>query len=195
MTVQPAWAARGACDLADLGARREQGHVPAGEVEMLEVLDLELLAAVAEVDDVAGRARGCDRRHFVHRELPFGEDVQHLPPDIARRSDDRDPIAHSKFSVPRTHLVRGARFTKTRATATVESASNLCYWSRPKRRAPRSSRDAPFRGEGRSSCLRQPYPRPHSPRPEAFPSGQSPMPTPTPPCAKAGAISWTCAAT
>ena len=28
-------------------------------------------------------------------ELPFGEDVQDLTPDIARRSDDRDPIAHS----------------------------------------------------------------------------------------------------
>ena len=61
---------------------------------MLEVLDLELLAAVAEVDDVAGRARGRDRRDFVERELPLGEDVQDLAPDIARRTDDRDPVTH-----------------------------------------------------------------------------------------------------
>jgi len=61
---------------------------------MFEVLDLELLAAVAKVDHVAGRARGRHRRYFVHWELPFREDVQHLPPDIARRSDDCDPITH-----------------------------------------------------------------------------------------------------
>ena len=31
---------------------------------------------------------------FVERELAFGEDVQDLAPDIARRPDDRDPITH-----------------------------------------------------------------------------------------------------
>ena len=61
---------------------------------MFDVLDLELFAAVAEVDDVAGRAGRCDGRNFVQRELPLGEDVQHLPPDIARRSDHCDPITH-----------------------------------------------------------------------------------------------------
>ena len=58
------------------------------------VLDLELLAAVAEVDHVAGRARRGDRRHLVERELPLGQDVQDLATDIAGRSDDRDPVTH-----------------------------------------------------------------------------------------------------
>jgi hypothetical protein len=58
---------------------------------MLKILDLELLAAVTEVDDVAGRARRGDRRQLVQRELPLGEDVQDLAPDIARRPDDRNP--------------------------------------------------------------------------------------------------------
>src|SRR6187401_2600450 len=83
---------------------------------MFEVLDLELLATVAEVDDVARRARRRDRRDLVQRELPLGEDVQHLPPDIARRSDNCDPIAHFKISVSATHLVRSTCFTKGRAT-------------------------------------------------------------------------------
>ena len=78
---------------------------------MLEVLDLELLAAVAEVDLVAGRARRRDRRNLVERELPLGEDVQHLAPDIARRSDDRDPITHLNLSED----LRTAAYRKRRA--------------------------------------------------------------------------------
>src|SRR5947209_4726163 len=65
---------------------------------MLEVLDLELLAAVAEVDHVPGRARRRDGGHFVERELPLGEDVHDLPPDIPRRADNGHPIAHSIHS-------------------------------------------------------------------------------------------------
>jgi hypothetical protein len=61
---------------------------------MFEVLDAQLLAAVAEIDDVAGRTPRGDRRDFVGRELAFGEDVEHLAPDSARRSNDDDPIAH-----------------------------------------------------------------------------------------------------
>ena len=61
---------------------------------MLEVLDLELLAAVAKVDHVAGRARRRHGRDLVERELALGEDVEDLAPDIARRPDDRDPITH-----------------------------------------------------------------------------------------------------
>src|SRR5690348_7386342 len=65
---------------------------------MLEVLDLELLAAVAEVDNVTGRARRREDREIVQRELPFGEDVEDLASDIARRPDDRDPITHFLLS-------------------------------------------------------------------------------------------------
>src|SRR5438270_12199186 len=61
---------------------------------MLEVPDLELLAAVAEVDHIAGRARRRNCRHFVERELALGEDIQDLAPDIACRPDDRDTVSH-----------------------------------------------------------------------------------------------------
>ena len=64
------------------------------EIEVLEILDLQFLAAVAEVDDVAGRTRRGHRRNFVERELALGEDVEHLSTDIPRRPDDRDPITH-----------------------------------------------------------------------------------------------------
>ena len=97
ITVQPAAAARGDVELAGFRAGGEQGHVPAGEIEMLEVLDLELLAAVAEVDDVAGRARRSDRGDLVERELPLGEDVEDFAPDIAGRANDRDPIAQTPY--------------------------------------------------------------------------------------------------
>ena len=41
---------------------------------------------------------GGDRRDFVERELPLGEDVEDLAPDIAGRADHRDPIAHLPIS-------------------------------------------------------------------------------------------------
>ena len=65
---------------------------------MLEVLDLELLAAVAEVDDIAGRSRRSHGSDVIERELALGEDVEELAPDIARRPDDRDPITHEPVS-------------------------------------------------------------------------------------------------
>ena len=93
--------------LADRRAGGEQGDVPAGEVEIVEVLDLELLAIVAEVDDVALAAAGGERRHLVERKLPLGQDLQHLAPDIARRADDGDPITHA--SILRKSLSRAYR--------------------------------------------------------------------------------------
>jgi hypothetical protein len=61
---------------------------------MLEVLDLQHLAAVAEVDLVASRARRRQDGNLVERELPLGEDVEDFATDVARRPDDRDPLAH-----------------------------------------------------------------------------------------------------
>jgi hypothetical protein len=61
---------------------------------MLDIVDLELAPAVAEVDDVPRRARAGDRRHLVGRKLALGQDVQHLPPDIAGRADHDHPITH-----------------------------------------------------------------------------------------------------
>src|SRR4030095_6039032 len=79
-------------DLADLRSGGEQGDVPAGEVEMLEVLDLELLAGVAEVDDVAGGARRSDRCQLGQRELPLGQDIEDFAPDAAGRTHHRHSI-------------------------------------------------------------------------------------------------------
>ena len=141
MTVQPAWAARGACALltSEPAANRAMSQPAKSKCSRFLTLSSLPLSPKSMTSPVE---RADDRRHFVHRELPFGEDVQHLPPDIARRSDDCDPITHSKFSVPRMHLVRGVPFAKTRATATVEIAELLLESTC--RRAPRSSRDAPF---------------------------------------------------
>ena len=65
---------------------------------MLDVADLQFAAAVAEIDDIAGRARGSDRGDLVGREFAIGENVQHLPPDIARRADHGHPITHCLVS-------------------------------------------------------------------------------------------------
>ena len=86
----------GRIDLGRLRARGEQRDVPAGEVEMLDVLDLEHAARVAELDLAAGRAGRSDRRDLVAGELALGEDVEHFTADIARRADDDYPITHFK---------------------------------------------------------------------------------------------------
>ena len=88
---------------------------------MLEVVDLERLAAVAEIDHVAGRARRRDRGHFVERELALGEDVQHLAPDIAGRADDRDPITH--FNLLWIPSLRAARLSQARGESDMAQSS------------------------------------------------------------------------
>ncbi len=65
---------------------------------MLDVADLQRLAAIAEIDDVSRRPRRRDGRNLVERKLALGEDVEHLAPDIARRTHDDDTIAHSNIS-------------------------------------------------------------------------------------------------
>src|SRR5204863_1505448 len=61
---------------------------------MVEVLDPQLLTTVAEVDHVASRAGGRDGGQFVERELALGKNVQDLATNVARGSNDRDPITH-----------------------------------------------------------------------------------------------------
>ena len=85
---------RGRIVLRSARSGREQGDVPSGEVEMLDVLALHHPAGVADLDLRASRARAGDRRHFVHRELALGQDREHLAPHIARRAYNNNPIAH-----------------------------------------------------------------------------------------------------
>src|SRR3546814_6318721 len=61
-------------------------HVPSGEVEMLDVPDRQFLAALAEIDAVAGGPGGRHRGHLVRRKLALRQDVQHFAPD---RSEER----------------------------------------------------------------------------------------------------------
>ena len=92
--MQPAAAAIGAYCFETAEPAENKRHVPAGEIEMLDVADLQLRAAVAEIDHAAGRARARHRGDLVDGEFALGEDVQHLPPDIAGRADHDHPVAH-----------------------------------------------------------------------------------------------------
>ena len=93
ITTQPAAAARGRMDGGDRGAGAEQADVPAGEIERLEVLDLQH-RLLAERDLLPGGAAGGERRDFAHRELALGQRLEHLPPDRSGGADDRDPVGH-----------------------------------------------------------------------------------------------------
>src|SRR4051794_29211809 len=61
---------------------------------MLEVFDLELFAAVTEIDNIASRTRRREGRDLVEWELTLDKNVQDFASDIARRTDNRDPITH-----------------------------------------------------------------------------------------------------
>src|SRR3546814_5637620 len=76
----------GRIGLGRAGTGGEQRHVPSGEVEMLDVPDRQFLAALAEIDAVAGGPGGRPRGHLVRRQLALRQDVQPFAPDIAGRS-------------------------------------------------------------------------------------------------------------
>ena len=80
-------------DLGDGGAGREQAEVEALEVEVLERTHAQHVV-LAEAHLLAGRSPRGERHHLVDRELPLGEDVQHLVPDRAGRADHRHSVAH-----------------------------------------------------------------------------------------------------
>ena len=81
-------------DLGRAGASGKQGHVPAGEVEMLEVLDLEHTPGLTVFELVPGRAGGGNCGDFVAGEFALRKDVEHLAPDIAGCTDDCDFPGH-----------------------------------------------------------------------------------------------------
>src|SRR3546814_11197025 len=84
----------GRIDLRGTGACRKQRNVPPGEIEMLDILDLQLAAGFAKVNFHTLRPRrsnGCD---FVCRQFAIGKDVQHLKAYIARGAYDYSPITH-----------------------------------------------------------------------------------------------------
>ena len=84
-------------DLCPFRSDGEQRHIPTGGIEIVDVLDLEHLAAVTQLDFGALTARRRNGRDLVDRELPLGKDVEHLAPDIARRAHDHDPVTHDKL--------------------------------------------------------------------------------------------------
>jgi hypothetical protein len=72
----------------------EQRDVPAGEIEMLDVLDLELLAGLAELDLGALRTRRGNGGDLVDRKRTLGKDVEHLAAHVPRRADNYNPVTH-----------------------------------------------------------------------------------------------------
>ena len=63
---------------------------PATEEVLGQVADGEF--AIAEVDPLANRPRAGQRVHLSHRELAFGEDLEHCLADHAGSTDDGDII-------------------------------------------------------------------------------------------------------
>ncbi len=76
-------------------ADREEGDVPAGEVEGVEVLGLQ--CPVAEGTLAAQRLARGEGHDLVDGKFPLGEDVEHFPAHVARGADDGDAITH-RFS-------------------------------------------------------------------------------------------------
>ena len=84
----------GGINLRRARAGGKQRDVPAGEIEMLDVLDLQFTARIAEIDNVAGRARTGDGGDVGNRKLAFGQDIEHFAPDIAGGAHDDDFVTH-----------------------------------------------------------------------------------------------------
>ena len=84
----------GGIDFGRAGASGKQRDIPAGEIEMLKVLHLDLAAGLAKLDLVAHRTRGGDGSDIVQRELPFRQDVQHFAPDTAGGAHNNDLVTH-----------------------------------------------------------------------------------------------------
>ena len=96
MTTQPWLPMRGAHSFAHGGAGRHQGEVHAAKVEILEILAFQAIVAVGDLD-THRPARG-DGEHLVGGEFPLGQDIEHLPPDIAGGADNGDFVAHDSRS-------------------------------------------------------------------------------------------------
>jgi hypothetical protein len=71
---------------------RHQADVDAGKIKMFERFDLQRLIAIGDFGPQAP-ARG-ERDHFIGREQPLGQDIEHLPAHIAGRADDGHFVTH-----------------------------------------------------------------------------------------------------
>ncbi len=78
--------------LCRLRADGEQRHIPAGEIESVEILGLE--SGVAKADFGAQRTAARQRGDLVDGKLALGQDVQHFAAHVARGADDNDSVAH-----------------------------------------------------------------------------------------------------
>ena len=59
---------------------------------MFERFDLQRPIAIG--DFVAQASARGERDHFIGRERPLGQDIEHLPPHIAGRADNGDFVTH-----------------------------------------------------------------------------------------------------
>ena len=78
--------------LGRFGAHGKERHVPASEVESVEVFGLQGL--VPKADFRAQRTAAGQSHDLVHGELTLREDVQHFTAHIACGTDDGDAITH-----------------------------------------------------------------------------------------------------
>ena len=90
----------GRIDRRRVRSDREQRHIPAGPVEMLDVPDLVGLVGIAERNLVASRTRRRDQRQIVNRKLTLRQDVEHLATDIPGRAGDNYTVTHFKLQGP-----------------------------------------------------------------------------------------------
>src|SRR3546814_20960583 len=84
----------GRIGLGRAGTGGEQRHVPSGALEMLDVPDRQFLAALAEIDAVAGGPAERHRGHLIRRTLAHPQAVQPLPHAIAGRTVSNYPVTH-----------------------------------------------------------------------------------------------------
>ena len=81
-------------DLGHFGSSREQRDIPAGEIEILDILDLEHPPGLAKFNLAALRTRRGDGGDLINRKLALGQHVEHFAPNIPGRADDDYPITH-----------------------------------------------------------------------------------------------------
>ena len=82
----------GRIDLGRVRADGEKRHVPAAEIERVQVLGLECLLAIADFG--AQRFSARQSHDLIGGKLALGQDVQHFAAHVTGGADDSDAIAH-----------------------------------------------------------------------------------------------------